>query len=415
MHDDQITEDPSAPMATGPLAGLRVLDLSTVLAGPLCAQVLGDYGADVVKIEHPERGDSFRTHGPQKDGHGLWWKMVSRNKRCIGLYLGDPDGAALFRDLAASADVVIENFRPGTLEKWGIGWDVLHELNPRLVLVRVTGFGQDGPYRSRPGFGTLAEAMSGFASITGQADGPPTLPSMGLADSIAGITASSATMMALWHRDRPGGSGEGQVIDVSLLEPIMCAVGPGPTTFDQLGTLQQRNGNRSSSNAPRNTYLTSDGRWLAISTSATPIAERVMRLVGHPEVIGEEWFSSAKGRADHVELLDGHVAGWIAARTEAEVVDAFEAADAAVAPVYTAEDLLADPQVQALDMITTVQDEDLGPVRMQNVLFRMSDTPGSIHRTGASTIGADTDEVLAKDLGIDPARLEELRARGICR
>jgi crotonobetainyl-CoA:carnitine CoA-transferase CaiB-like acyl-CoA transferase len=407
-------EPAQSPAPRGPLAGLRVIDLSTVLAGPLCAQVLGDYGADVIKVEHPQRGDSFRTHGPARDDHGLWWKIVSRNKRCIGLYLGDPDGAEVFRRLAAEADVVIENFRPGTLERWGVGWDVLHELNPRLVLVRITGFGQEGPYRSRPGFGTLAEAMSGFAAITGQPDGPPTLPSMGLADSIAGITASSATMMALWHRDRPDGSGEGQVVDVSLLEPIMCAVGPGPTVWDQLGTLQERNGNRSTSNAPRNTYLTSDGRWLAISTSATPIAERVMRLVGHPEVIDEEWFSSAKGRAEHVDLLDGYVAEWVAARTEDEVTEAFEAADAAVAPVYTAADVVADPQVQALDMVTTVQDEDLGPVKMPGLLFRMSETPGAVRSTGPSRIGADTDEVLTKELGIDPARIEELRERGIC-
>jgi crotonobetainyl-CoA:carnitine CoA-transferase CaiB-like acyl-CoA transferase len=407
-------EPAQSPAPRGPLDGLKVIDLSTVLAGPLCAQVLGDYGADVIKVEHPQRGDSFRTHGPARDDHGLWWKIVSRNKRCIGLYLGDPDGAEVFRRLAAEADVVIENFRPGTLERWGVGWDVLHELNPRLVLVRITGFGQEGPYRSRPGFGTLAEAMSGFAAITGQPDGPPTLPSMGLADSIAGITASSATMMALWHRDRTGGSGEGQVVDVSLLEPIMCAVGPGPTVWDQLGTLQERNGNRSTSNAPRNTYLTSDGRWLAISTSATPIAERVMRLVGHPEVIDEEWFSSAKGRAEHVDLLDGYVAEWIAARTEDEVTEAFEAADAAVAPVYTAADVVADPQVQALDMVTTVQDEDLGPVKMPGLLFRMSETPGAVRSTGPSRIGADTDEVLTKELGIDPARIEELRERGIC-
>jgi crotonobetainyl-CoA:carnitine CoA-transferase CaiB-like acyl-CoA transferase len=398
----------------GPLEGLKVVDLSTVLAGPLCAQILGDYGADVIKVEHPQRGDSFRTHGQARDGHGLWWKTVSRNKRCIGLYLGDPDGAQVFRELVADADVVVENFRPGTLERWGLGWDVLSGINPRLVLVRVTGFGQSGPYRNRPGFGTLAEAMSGFAAITGQPDGPPTLPSMGLADSIAGITASSATMMALWHRDRPGGSGRGQEIDVSLLEPIMCAVGPGPTVWDQLGILQQRNGNRSTSNAPRNTYLTSDGRWLAISTSATPIAERVMRLVGHPEVIDEDWFSSAAGRAEHVELLDGYVADWIGGRTEAEVTAAFEEADAAVAPVYTAADVVADPQVQALDMITTVHDEQLGDIAMNGPLFRMSETPGGIRNTGRSEIGADTDEVLMKELGMDPGRIEELRERGIC-
>lgn len=416
MHEQpEHSEARSERGAPGPLQGLKVLDLSTVLAGPLCAQILGDYGADVIKVEHPGRGDSFRTHGPQKDGHGLWWRIVSRNKRCIGLYLGDPEGAEVFRRLAADADVVVENFRPGTLERWGIGWDVLHELNPRLVLARITGFGQSGPYRDRPGFGTLAEAMSGFAAITGTPEGPPTLPSMGLADSIAGITATSAVMMALWHRDRPGGSGEGQEIDISLLEPIMCAVGPGPTVFDQTGQLQQRNGNRSTSNAPRNTYLTADGRWLAISTSATPIAERVMRLVGHPEVIDTEWFGSAVGRAEHVDLLDAYVSEWIAQRTADEVTEAFERADAAVAPVYTAEDLLSDPQVRALEMIPEVDDEDLGPVRMPGPLFRMSATPGGIVHTGRAAVGADTDDVLTNEAGLTAQEIEEMRQRGTCR
>lgn len=397
---------------SGPLRGLRVVDLSTVLAGPLACQVLGDYGAEVVKVEHPQRGDSFRTHGRAKDGHGLWWKQVSRNKRHVGLYLGDPDGAELFLRLAATADVVVENFRPGTLEKWGVGWDVLHQRNPRLVLARVTGFGQEGPYRDRPGFGTLAEAMSGFAAVTGQPDGPPTLPAMGLADSIAGITVVGAVMMALWHRDRPGGSGEGQELDVSLLEPIMCAVGPGPMVYDQLGELQPRTGNRSVANAPRNTYRTADGHWVALSTSATPIAERVLRLVGHPEVVDQDWFSSARGRAEHADLLDGYVADWVAARSRSEVMEAFELADAAVAPVYTAADVLADPQVQALDMVTTVDDPDLGAMKMQNVLFRMSATPGSVRSTGPSVIGTDTDAVL-DELGVDPDRRAALRERGV--
>jgi len=398
--------------STGPLVGLRVIDLSTVLAGPLACQVLGDFGADVIKIEHPTAGDSFRGHGPAKDGIGLWWKTVARNKRCIGLYLGDPECAAIFLRLAAEADVIVENFRPGTLERWGLGWDVLHALNPSLVLVRITGFGQSGPYRDRPGFGTLAEAMSGFASITGQPDGPPTLPSMGLADSIAGITAVSAAMMALWHRDQPGGSGEGQMIDVSLLEPIMCAVGPGPTVWDQLGELQQRTGNRSTSNAPRNTYLTSDGRWLAVSTSATSIAERVMLLIGHPEVIEEDWFATASGRAANVDLLDRYVAEWIGARTADEVTAAFTRADAAVASIYTAADIVEDPQVAALDMITTVIDPDLGPMKMQNVLFRMSETPGSIRSTGPGIIGADTAAVL-ETVGVDDATLKALQERGV--
>lgn len=410
VHHVRVTEPHGE--RPGPLAGLRVVDLSTVLAGPLACQVLGDFGAEVVKVEHPQRGDSFRTHGRAKDGHGIWWKTVSRNKRHVGLYLGDPEGAEIFLRLAEWADVVVENFRPGTLERWGAGWEVLHERNPRLVLARVTGFGQHGPYRDRPGFGTLAEAMSGFAAVTGEPDGPPTLPPMGLADTLAGLTVISAVTMALWHRDRPGGSGLGQELDVSLLEPMMTAVGPGPTVFDQLGELQPRTGNRSSSNAPRNTYRTADGHWVALSTSATPIAERVVRLVGRGDLVDEPWFASARGRAEHVDELDGAVAGWVVERTREEVLAAFEAADAAVAPVCTSADIVADPQVQALEMLTTVDDPDLGPMLVPNVLFRMSDTPGSIRSTGPSRIGVDTDEVLG-DLGLAEDAIASLRARGV--
>ncbi|HEX9710962.1 MAG TPA: CoA transferase [Actinomycetota bacterium] len=393
----------------GPLEGLRVLDVSTVLAGPLCCQILGDYGADVIKIEHPAKGDSMRGHGPSKDGVPLWWKMVSRNKRHIGLYLGDPEGADVFRRLAATVDVIVENFRPGTLERWGVGYETLKEANPGIVLVRITGFGQSGPYRDRPGFGTLAESMSGFAAITGEPDGPPTLPPFGLADSICGMAAASAAMMALYHRDARGG--EGQQIDISILEPIVTALGPQAIIYDQLGELQRRTGNRSDNNAPRNTYKTKDGRWVAVSTSADTIAERVMRLVEHPEVIDEPWFATGKGRAEHGELLDEYVAEWIAERTRDEVIDAFEAAQAAIAPVYDAAELMEDPQVRALDMITTVSDDELGPIRMQNVLFRMSDTPGGIRHTGRA-LGADTDEVLA-EIGIDADRIAALRERGI--
>jgi crotonobetainyl-CoA:carnitine CoA-transferase CaiB-like acyl-CoA transferase len=394
----------------GPLEGIRVLDASTVLAGPLACQILGDYGADVIKIEHPAQGDGIRGHGESKNGIGLWWKMLARNKRCIGLYLGDPEGAEIFERLAETADVLVENFRPGTLEKWGLGPDRLAEINPRLVVVRVTGFGQTGPYAHRPGFGTLAESMSGFAAITGEPDGPPTLPPFGLADSIAGITAASAALMALYNRDARGGTG--QVIDLAIVEPIVTALGPQPIIYDQLAHVQPRTGNRSDNNAPRNTYKTKDSKWVAISTSANSIAERVMRLVGHPEVISEPWFATGKGRAEHGDLLDSHVAEWIAQRTRDEVIDAFEAADAAIAPVYDVAELMDDPHVQARDMITTVDDPDLGPVRMQNVLFRMSRTPGAIRFTGRA-IGADTDEILTGELGIAADRVSALRKRGI--
>ncbi|HSK21785.1 MAG TPA: CoA transferase [Egicoccus sp.] len=395
----------------GPLTGLRVLDCSTILAGPLICQVLGDYGADVIKIEHPERPDGMRGHGRAVDGHGLWWKEIGRNKRTIGLHLGRQEGAAVLLDLARDADVLVENFRPGTLERWGLGPDRLHEANPRLVIVRVTGFGQDGPYRDRPAFGTLVEAMSGFAHLTGQPDGPPTLPAFGLADSIAGMAGVSAVMMALYHRDARGGSG--QVVDLSLLEPIMTAVGPAPTVYAKTGEIQQRTGNRSPNNAPRNLYRTSDGHWVAISTSADAIAQRVLRLVGHPEVIDEPWFATGAQRAEHADLLDGFVGDWIGRRTRAEVAAAFDEAGAAVAPVYSPADLVADEQVRARQMLIEVDDPDLGDLLQHNVLFRLSETPGGIRFTGRAH-GADTDEVLA-EAGYDPDRIRELRDAGVVR
>jgi len=393
-----------------PLDGLRVIDASTIIAGPLCCQILGDYGADVIKIEHPVAGDSMRGHGRQKDGLPLWWKEISRNKKTIGLDLSVADGQEVFRRLAATADVVVENFRPGTLERWGIGPDRLRAENEGLVLVRLTGFGQTGPYAARPGFGTLAEAMSGFADLTGAADGPPTLPAFGLADSICGIAASSAAMMALWHRDSHQAGG--QVIDISILAPIMMAVGPGPTIYDQLGVVEQRHGNQSTNNAPRNTYRTADGSWVAVSTSAQRIAERVLTLVGHPEVIDEPWFASGRGRAAHTELLDRLVGDWIAARSRDEVVAAFAEAGAAVAPVYNARDIVEDPHIRQTEMITRVDDPDLGPMLMHNVMWRMSDTPGQIRFTGRD-LGADTDAVLTGDLGYDAEEVARLRAAAV--
>ncbi|MDP9821865.1 CaiB/BaiF CoA transferase family protein [Nocardioides massiliensis] len=396
-------------MQDGPLTGMRVIDASTILAGPLCCQILGDFGADVIKIEHPTAGDSMRGHGESKDGVPLWWKEISRNKRTIGLSLSDPDGAAAFRALAKTADVIVENFRPGTLERWGLSPETLRADNPSLVILRITGFGQTGPYASRAGFGTLAEAMSGFAHLTGQPDGPPTLPAFGLADSICGIAGSSAVSMALLARERNGGVG--QDIDASLLLPIMTAVGPGATYYQQNGTIGQRHGNRSTNNAPRNTYQTADGSWVAISTSAQRIAEKVMELVGHPEVIAEPWFASGHTRAQHADLLDGYVGDWIGQRTRDEVVAEFTAAGAAVAPVYDARDLAEDEHVRETGMLHTVPDEDLGDVLMHDVMWRMSETPGRIRFTGRS-LGADTDEVLA-EAGLDADQLADLRHRNV--
>ena len=307
------------------------------------------------------------------------------------------------------SDVLIENFRPGSLEKWGLSPEELHRINPGLVIARVTGFGQFGPYSSRPGFGTLAESMSGFAAMTGEPDGPPTLPPFGLADGIAALATAQAIVTALLARERNGG--KGQVIDLAIIEPILSILGPQPIVYDQLGQIQKRTGNRSVNNAPRNTYRTKDDRWVAISTSAQSIAERVMHLVGHPEVIKEPWFAKGSTRAEHADELDKFVADWIKARNLSEVVTAFEEAEAAVAPIYDIKDIFSDPQFQALDTITTVQDPQLGPIRMQNVLYRMSETPGSIRWSGRQ-LGHDTIEVL-QECGISQSTIEELMSEKI--
>ncbi|MFJ4803415.1 CaiB/BaiF CoA transferase family protein [Streptomyces murinus] len=395
------------PVRAGALEGVRVLDLATLFAGPMAATLLGDFGAEVIKVEHPGRPDPSRGHGPAKDGIGLWWKVLGRNKRAITLDLSRPGGRATLLRLAATADVVIENFRPGTLEKWDLGWAELAAANPRLVLARVTAFGQFGPYAHRPGFGTLAEAMSGFAALTGEPDAPPVLPPFGLADSVAGLTTAYAVLTALAARER---TGTGQVVDMAIIEPILSVLGPHPTWYDQLGYVQERTGNRSANNAPRNTYRTADGTWVAVSTSAQSVAERVMRLVGRPELIEEPWFATGAERAAHAEVLDAAVGSWIAGRTRTEVLAAFEKAEAAVAPVQDVRDVFEDPQYQALNTVTTVPDPELGPLRLQNVLFRLSATPGAIRWAGRPH-GADTDAVLT-ELGLAPSDIAALRAEG---
>ncbi|MFJ8000732.1 CaiB/BaiF CoA transferase family protein [Streptomyces sp. NPDC096310] len=409
---DDTTDDTTATATEAaarplPLAGVRVLDLATLFAGPLAATLLGDFGAEVIKVEHPTRPDPSRGHGPAKDGVGLWWKLLGRNKRTMTLDLSTRGGRELLLGLAARTDVIIENFRPGTLEKWGLGWDELSLANPRLVLARVTGFGQFGPYAHRPGFGTLAEAMSGFAAATGEPDGPPTLPPFGLADSIAALATAYAVMTALSGRDI---TGRGQVVDLAIIEPILTVLGPQPLWYDQLGYVQPRTGNRSRNNAPRNTYRTADGSWLAVSTSAQSVAERVMRLVGRPELVDEPWFTTGTGRAGHADTLDDAVGSWMARHTRDEALAAFERAEAAIAPVYDIRDVMADPQYRALDSVTEVQDPELGPLRMQNVLFRLSETPGAIRWAGRPH-GADTDAVLA-ELGLSAGEIAGLRAEG---
>ncbi|TQL45027.1 crotonobetainyl-CoA:carnitine CoA-transferase CaiB-like acyl-CoA transferase [Homoserinimonas aerilata] len=389
------------------LKDITVLDCATLFAGPYAATMLGDYGADVIKIEHPEKPDPSRGHGAVKDGHGLWWKSLGRNKRTITADLKSDAGRALLLRLVENADVLIENFRPGTLERWGLGWDELSRANPRLILVRVTGFGQLGPRKGDAGFGTLAEAMSGFAAMTGQPDGPPTLPPLALADGVAGLTAAYATMVALHAREH---TGRGQVVDLALIEPLLGILGPQITAYDQLGEIPERTGNRTNNNAPRNTYLTSDGRWLAISTSSQSIAERVMRLVGRPEYIDEPWFATGRQRAQHADELDAAVTAWVSERTAEQALAEFSEAEAAACLIYDVSDIVVDEQYAALGTIQTVADPELGPLKMTNVLFRMSETPGEIRFSGRRH-GADTAEIL-REAGYSEQEAAELLETG---
>jgi crotonobetainyl-CoA:carnitine CoA-transferase CaiB-like acyl-CoA transferase len=386
------------------LAGLRVLDLSTIFAGPVAAMLLADSGADVIKIEHP-RGDPLRAHGHSKNGHGLMWKQINRNKRCVTLDLSRLRGQEVLLAMARQADVLIENFRPGVMERWNLGYERLAALNQGLVMLRMTGFGQFGPYAQRPGFGTLAESMSGFAAITGEAGAPPTLPPFGLADSVAGMAGAYAIMTAIHAR---AADGRGQMIDIAIIEPIMAVLGNQALVYDQLGVKQERLGNRSMNNAPRNTYRTRDGHWVAVSTSADRIAARLMELVGHPEVTTADWFATGFGRAQHADLLDELVGGWIGQRDQPDVLRLFEEAGAAVSPVYEIDQAMSDPQYGALGTFVEIEDEDLGPLRMQNVLFRMSANPASVRFAGRR-LGQDNDEVFP-EFGFDP---EELRALSV--
>nr|MCH9674670.1 CoA transferase [Gammaproteobacteria bacterium] len=395
---------------TTPLDGLKVIDAATVIAGPTIGMLLGDFGADVLKIEHP-RGDVLRNTGHLKDGVGLWFKMANRNKRCITLNFSQAEGQEILKKLVETTDVLIENFRTGTMEKWGLGWEDLKAINPRLVMVRVTGYGQTGPYRKRAGFGTIAEAYSGFANITGQEDGPPTLPSFGLADGIAASYGTFATMFALYHRDAQG-SGVGQYIDLSIYEPMFQVLGPQPLEFDQLGVTQTRWGNRSKNNAPRNTYQTRDGHWVALSTNSPAIVTRVLTLCGGESVANDPRFQTPQGRVEHIDEVDGIVASWIAERDLDEVLAKFEQAQAAIGPAYNIAQIFEDPHYAARNSIVDVDDEELGPLKMTGAFPVLSQTPARIKHAGARK-GQHNHEVYSDELGFTDEAIASLKERGI--
>lgn len=390
------------------LAGVLVLDLGNFMAGPMAATWLGDFGAEVIKVEHP-RGDGVRHWGQTKKGDPLYWKMLSRNKRCITLNLSKPGGQKLLGELVAKSDVLIENFTPGTMSKWNLGYDQLSEVNPRLVMLSISAFGQSGPYSLRPGFGTLAEAMSGFAYINGEADGPPTLPSFGLADGIAALNGAFGVLVALRYRDLHG---VGQHIDTTLYEPLLTVLGPQVIEYDQLGIVQERLGSRLPFSAPRNVYKTKDGKWLAMSSSAQSVFERTMHAIGKPELIKDERFLDNRKRGVNVEALDEEIAAWCRRHTMEEAMKILVKREAAAAPVYSVADVVSDPHFTARGSVVAVEDPNLGPVRMPAPFPQLSKSRGKIRFTGPK-LGEHNREVYGELLGLGEKELERLKQHGI--
>lgn len=397
-------------MGDRPLNGLRVLDAATLAAGPLVGTWLGEHGAEVIKVEQPDGGDPLRQWGAQKHGIGLMWKSIARNKKCITLNLRQDEGRAIFRTLTEHVDVVIMNTRPSTLDKWNLGYPELSERNPKLVMLHVTGFGAGGPKSDRPGFGTLGEAMSGFAHLTGTPDGPPTLPSFMLADGVAALTSTYAILMALFHRDVHGGTG--QLIDINLIDPLARLLEQAILSYDQLGLLANRTGNRWDISAPRNTYRTKDGRWLAMSGSAPSIAKRALEAIGRPELTTDPRFADAQQRLRNAAQIDAVMADWVREHTLDETMAVFEEANVAAAPVYDAAQLLDDPHLLARHTYPSVSDTDLGSMRVQAPVPRFSETPGGIDHLGPP-IGAHNDEIYGDLLGLTPEEVRQMKDSGL--
>lgn len=390
---------------TAPLHGVKVIDLTRLVVGGYFGMLLADAGAEVVKIEAPGRGDTLRAWRP------TWWKVYGRGKKSLTLNLNRPEGQELVKRLAAKADVLAENFFPGKLESWGLSPDSLHKVNPRLVIVRISGWGQSGPYRNRPGFGTLVEAASGFSAINGFPDSPPLLPPVPLADMTAGLYGVSSTMFALYQRDALGG-GKGQIIDLALYEPLFTIIGPHAAEFVLNGKKYARTGNLSENSSPRNCYPTMDKRWIAISASTQPMFERLARCMGREDLIADPRFRSNNERVANNLALDSLIAEEIRSRTCEENMRRFEAGGVTAMPVYDIEDILADPHFQDRGLISRIPDSDFGEVPMQSPAPRMTGTPLGIRWTGPS-LGAHSEEVLSTWLGMDVDQTDELRRKGI--
>ena len=388
----------------GALKDVKVLDLSNFLAAPMASMFLADFGADVLKVERPVHGDEIRMWGESKEGVGLYYKVLNRGKKSITLDLRTPLGVEAVKKLVADVDVVVENYRTGTLEKWGLGYDVLAQINPGLIMVRITGFGQTGPYSGRPGFGTLAEAYAGYAQISGYPDGAPLLPGFGLADSTTGLMAAYLTMVAL-HEKRL--TGRGQVVDLGIYETLLTLIGPNVINYDQLGIVQKRNGSRLPFTAPRNTYQTRDGRWVALAGSAQSTFVHLCETLGIPEVANDPRFIDNRKRLQNVAALDEEIGKAVAKFALSDLLERSSALQSTIAPVNDVAQIFEDPHIKSRENICAVYDAELDTVlSMQNVVGKLSSSPGAVRHPGPR-LGQHNREILVERLGYAAADLAQ--------
>jgi len=394
----------------GPLAGLRILDISTVVAGPFAASLLADYGADVTKVEMPKRGDALRALAPHKDGVPLWWKVTNRNKKGVTLDLRMPECREVLERMVRNNDVLVENFRPGTLDGWGITAKWLHDINPSLTILRMTGFGQSGPYRDRPGFARVFEAMSGFTHICGEQGGTPLHLGYPVSDAIGGLFGALGVMSALYElKQNPGR--RGQEIDCSITEAMLRVLEFLPIEYDQLGAVRTRSGNFSQYAAPGNVYQTADGRWASIAASTQSIFVRLCKALGMTEIAGDARYLDNQARVANREVLDREVAAAIARLTIDELRARLDLHEVGFSPINDIADVFADPHLRARQAIVSVPDSELGTVRMQGVVPRFSDTPGSVREAGPA-LGAHNDQVF-ESLGFSRTEIDALREKGV--
>jgi len=390
----------------GPLAGLRVLELGTLLAGPFCGQLLGDFGAEVIKIEPPNQGDPMRAWGREKaGGKSLWWPVVARNKKAITLDLRQAEGQALLKDLVKKSDFVLENFRPGTMEKWGLGWSELSAINPRLIMIRVSGFGQTGPYSRQAGFGAIGEAMGGLRYVVGDPSTPPSRMGISIGDSLAATFACIGALSALHHREK---TGRGQVVDSAIYEAVLNMMESLITEFDKVGYIRERTGAILPNVAPSNVYKTSDGMVL-IAANQDTVFSRLAEAMGQPGLAQDPKYSTHGARGAHQAELDALVESWTSTLTTRAVLDAMDQFGVPAGLIYRAPDMLEDPHFKARDAIVSVPHPDFGELRMQNVAPKLSETPGAV-RSPSPALGQHNDEIYLDVLGLSPERYAELKA-----